>query len=154
MRITDLTFQILSGLLVLADAIFLGIAATGEAVPRSTLPFILASGASLSAAVALFIKNRTNREGKWGLYLFIIIVGLMLANSFFNTNIRSSLAIPLALSSVCFILTGVSFLQEFRTQRSSDGEDYGCLIQGISVLALTVQVVLLVLFLIFHSLWE
>jgi hypothetical protein len=106
MKVVDITLQALSAILALAVVVVL--VTIYERLSSSTLPFLLASGASLSAMISLFLKVRTYRESKWGLYLYVSVMVLMLANSFANIDIHNSQLLPVALSSVAFILTVVT----------------------------------------------
>ena len=120
----------------------------------STLPFLLATGASLSAMISLFIKARTYRDTKWGLYLYILAMILMVANSYANASIRGSRTLALTLSGIIFILTVITTIIELQAERLSITENSGCVLKLLVTGAFIAQVVIVVIFFTFHSMWE
>jgi len=152
MKTVDMVFQALSGFLVLAVLVVLFTISGG--LSDSTLPFLLATGASLSAMISLFLKVRTYRDTKWGLYLYIIAIILMVANSFANASIRGSRTLALTLSGITFIVATIATTVELRTERVSIAEDSGCVIKLLVTGAFIAQVVIVVIFFTFHSMWE
>lgn len=152
MRVADLILQALSALLVLMIIVVL--TTIYNQLSDSTLPFLLASGASLSAMISLLLKVRTYRESKWSLYLYVFAMVLMLANSFANTDIHDSRLVSLALSGAAFILTVVTTIKELRAERVLIAEDSGCVIKIIIMISFLILISLAFIFSTFHSMWE
>ena len=151
MKTVDVILQSLSGLLVLVVVVIL--TTTYKQLSSSTLTFLLASGASLSAMISLLLKVRTYRETKWGLYLYVVAMALMVANSYANEAIHSTRLLALILSSVVLILTVVTTIIELRAKRVLLAEESGCVIKIIIMIAFLALVSASVIF-GFHSLWE
>ncbi len=148
----DIAIQALSAFLVLAVAMVL--LTIQKQLSDSTLPVLLASAASFSAMISLSLKTRTSRASKWGLYLYVFVMILMLANSVAYFSIHDSRFLPLALSGPAFILAVVTTVKEQREERIAVTEDSGCIIQLVIAVSFAVQVALVLIFFIFHGMWE